>query len=202
MNSPYSASSAPRPGERDVCSCCLRPWDVCVTDTGGFYGRDRQQTCPPCHDHGPFMMAANRAHIDLWQSLARGRQRNHDATEARLERRITELEQEIRDRPTQTVERYVDRDKLEAAREEAERAFRSRENAWQALCMVRLIHREGQPDQCRCGLRLDRCKVAPIVDHYPGLEKWEKEQVHRLRNGLDHNLPEGHPVLLDARWEP
>jgi hypothetical protein len=91
---------------------------------------------------------------------------------------------------------------LEEAREEADRAFRSRENAWQALCMVRLLHREGQPGQCRCGLRLDRCKTAQIVDHYPALEKWEKEQVLRLRRGLSHNLPEGHPAVLDRRWEP
>jgi hypothetical protein len=148
------------------------------------------------------MMEASRVHSEFWRELARSRQRDHDATGARLKARIAELEQELRDRPTQTVERWVDRDQLEEAREEADRAFRSRENAWQALCMVRLIHREGQPGQCRCGLRLDRCKVAQIMDHYPALEKWEKEQVRRLRRGLSHNLPDGHPALLDRRWEP
>jgi hypothetical protein len=148
------------------------------------------------------MLQASRVHAELWRELDRSRQHERDAREAQLRNRIAELEQELHDRPKQIVERYVDRDELKEAREEADRAFRSRDNAWQALCMVRLTHREGQPGQCRCGLRLDRCKMAQIVDHYPGLEKWEKEQVSRKRRGLAHALPEGHPALLDPRWEP
>jgi hypothetical protein len=148
------------------------------------------------------MLEASRVHAELWRELARSRQLERDAREGQLRNQLAELEQKLRDRPTRTVERWVDLDELEEAREEAERAFRSRDNAWQALCMVRLLHREGQPGQCRCGLRLDRCKIAQVVDHYPGLEKWEKEQVGRLRRGLQHNLPDGHPALLDRRWEP
>lgn len=169
---------------------------------GGFDDRPRQLTCRPCHDHGASAMEANRVHIEMWRALARSRKQDHERAEAHLKNRIAQLEQELRDRPTRTVERWVDRDKLEEAREEADRAFRSRENAWQALCLVWLIHREGQPGQCRCGLLLDRCKTAEIVDHYPGLEKWEREQVRRLRTGQVHALPEGHPALLDRRWEP
>ena len=148
------------------------------------------------------MLKASRVHAELWRELARLRQRDHDAAEVRLRNQIAELKRELRDRPTQTVDRWVDRDELEEARREARRAFRSREDAWQALCMVRLLHREGQPGQCRCGLRLDRCKVAQIVDQYPGLEKWEKEQVSRMRSGLTHELPDDHPAILDPRWEP
>jgi hypothetical protein len=138
----------------------------------------------------------------MWRALARSRKQDHERVEVQLRDQIAQLEQDLRDRPTRTVDRWVDRDELEEARSEADRAFRSRENAWQALCMVRLFHREGQPGQCRCGQRLDRWKTAPIVDHYPALEKWEREQVRRLRSGLSHNLPEGHPALLDRRWEP
>ncbi len=193
VNSPYSAKSAPRSGGGYVCSCCLRPWDECVADTGRSDGQARQRTCPPCHDHGPNMMAASRVHAELWQALARSRQLERDAAEALLRSQVAELEQELHDRPKQIVERYLDRDQLEAAREEADRAFRSRENAWQALCMVRLIHREGQPGQCRCGLHLDRCNTAQIVDHYPGLEKWEREQVSRLRRHLRTRTAGGPP---------
>jgi hypothetical protein len=164
--------------------------------------RPRPQRCPPCHDHAPDTPEANQAHIEMWKALARSRKQDHERVEVQLRDRIAELEQELRDRPTRTVDRWVNRDELEEAQEEAQRAFRSRENAWQALCEVRLLHREGQPGQCRCGLRLDRCKVAQIVDHYPALEKWEREQVSRLRRGLIHALPEGHPALLDRRWEP
>jgi len=142
-------------------------------------------------------MMANRDHIEMWRALVSKR----DAAVAQLREEVADLEQELRDRPEKIVDRYVDLDKLQEAREQARRAYHSRENAWQALCMVRLIHREGQPGQCRCGQSLDRCKTAQIVDHYPGLENWEKEQVRRLRDRLDHNLPDGHPALLDARWE-
>jgi len=204
MNHPYrTASEEQRPRGPYVCTCCKRPWDICVADAdGGFGGQNRQRTCPACHDHGPAPMATNRVHIELWRTVVRYERQEYDAKETRLRNRISELEQELRNRPEKTVERYVDLQELDEARTEAQRAFRSRENAWQALCMVRLIHREGQVGQCRCGLRLDRCKVAPIVNHYPGLEKWEREQIRRLRNGYDHNLPDGHPAILDPRWEP
>jgi hypothetical protein len=121
---------------------------------------------------------------------------------AQLREHIAELEQELHDRPTQTVDRWVDLDQLDEARERADRAYRSREHAWQALCMVRLLHREAQAGKCRCGQRLDRCEIAQIVDRHPGLAKWEKDQVRRLRTGETHALPEGHPAVLDRNWQP
>ena len=202
VNSPYRVSSSPRPDVGHACSCCLRPWSECFVDVTRSDDRPRQRTCPPCHQHGPNMLEASRVHAELWRELARSRQAERDAREAQLRNRIAQLEQELHDRPTRTVDRWVGLDELEEARDEAQRAFRSRDNAWQALCMVRLIHRESQPGQCRCGQRLDRCKTAEIVDHYPGRENWEREQVRRLRNGQSHDLPDGHPALLDRRWEP
>jgi len=202
VNSPYRVSSSPRPDVGHACSCCLRPWSECFVDVVSSDDRPRQRTCPSCHEHGPNTLEASRVHAEVWRDLARSRQRERDSREAQLRDRIAELERELNDRPERTVTRWVDLDELEEARDEAQRAFRSRENAWQSLCMVRLLHREGQAGQCRCGLRLDRCKTAEIVDHYPGLVKWEKEQVRRLRAGQSHNLPEGHPAILDRRWEP
>lgn len=202
MNSPYSVSSSPRPDVGHACSCCLRPWSECAVDMSRSDDHPRPRRCPPCHGHAGDIARADRDHIEMWRTLARSRKQDHERVEAQLKARIAELEQDLRDRPTRTVDRWVDRDQLEEARAEADRAFRSRENAWQALCMVWLLHREGQPGQCRCGQSLDRCKTAPIVDHYPGQEKWEREQVRRLRSGLTHNLPKGHPALLDRRWEP
>ena len=111
------------------------------------------------------------------------------------------MEQELRDRPKQIVVRHVGQEKIDEANAEAQRAFHSREKAWQALCEIRLIHREGSPGRCRCGKRLDTCEIALIVDRYPGLEKWEAEQVRRHRNYQRHQLPEGHPALLDPRWQ-
>jgi hypothetical protein len=147
-------------------------------------------------------MERDRRHIELWRSLARVQRRDQDAEAERLRRQILELEQELRDRPEKIVDRYVDRQELEHAKAEGDRAFRSRENAWQALCEVRLIHREGEPGRCRCGQRLDSCKIAQIVDRYPGLEQWERDQYLRLRNGQNHMLPDGHPAVLDRHWSP
>lgn len=147
-------------------------------------------------------MARDRTHIQLWRELANAQRRSLSAEVTGLKNRRSELEQQLRDRPQRTVERYVDQDELETAKAEADRAFRSRENAWQALCEVRLIHREGERGRCRCGQHLERCKVAMIVDRYPGLEKWENEQIRRLRSNRDHRLPDNHPAVLDANWRP
>ncbi len=147
-------------------------------------------------------MAADRKHIELWQALVRDEKRKQDAEVEKLRTQISGLQQELSDRPERVVERYIDLDELRKAQDEAERAFRSREKAWQALCEIRLIHREGNPGRCRCGVRLDSCKIAQIVDRYPGLEKWEKEQINRLRNYEDHRLPDGHPAVLDPTWQP
>lgn len=164
--------------------------------------RPRQRRCPACHGHAEDSPEANQAHIEMWRALARSRKQEHERVETQLRETIAELEQELRDRPTRPVHHWVDQDELKEAREEAQRAFRSRENAWRALCEVRLLHREGEPGQCRCGLRLERCKVAEIVNRYPGLEKWENEQFIRVRGGLSHALPEGHPALLNRNWKP
>jgi hypothetical protein len=197
MNSPYSASTGARRPAAFVCGCCQRPWNECVTDAGRSDGRDRQRTCGQCHTHAGNTMMANRDHIEMWRALVSKR----NAAVARLQEQVHDLDQELRDRPEKMVDRYIDLDQLQNAQDQADRAFKSRENAWKTLCMVRLLHREGQPGQCRCGQPLNRCKTAELVDRYPGLEKWEKEQVRRFRDHLDHNLPSGHPALIDPRWE-
>jgi hypothetical protein len=116
-----------------------------------------------------------------------------------LRRVIAEREQELADRPEKIVDKYIDVGELNEARAEAERAFRSRENAWQALVEIRLLHREVDDSKCRCGQRMDRCEVAVIVDRYPGVASWEAEQIARLKRGERHALPDGHPEILDRR---
>jgi hypothetical protein len=202
VNSPYQMSSSPLPDVGHACSCCRRPWSECAVDMGRSDDHPRLRKCPACHGHAEDSTEANGAHIEMWRALARSRKQDHERVEAGLRERIAELEQELHDRPTRPVHHWVDQDELEKAREEAQRAFRSRENAWRALCEIRLLHREAQAGQCRCGQRLDRCKIVQIVDHYPALEKWEKEQLSRVRGGLTHNLPDGHPAVLDRNWQP
>lgn len=202
MNSPYQVSSSPRPNVGHACACCQRPWSDCGVDMSRADDRPRQRRCPECHGHAEDTPEAGQAHIRMWKTLARSRKQDHEKVEEQLSERITELEQELRDRPTRPVHHWVDRNELEEAHEKAERAYRSRESAWRALCEIRLLHREGEAGHCRCGERLDRCKIAQIVDRYPGLEKWETGQVRRLRAGESHELPDGHPAVLDRNWRP
>lgn len=116
--------------------------------------------------------------------------------------RLASLQQVLDDRPEKQVVKYVNLDKLEEATREQERAFRSRQNAWQALSEVRVFHRERDPGQCQCGARYEKCKVAEIVDRYPALAKWEATEVAKLRRGQPSGLPENQIARLDARWMP
>lgn len=147
-------------------------------------------------------MERERVHMELWHSLGQNQAREHRTEVDQLRELIAQLEQKLAERPVKEVQRFMDADELRGYKEEADRAFRSRENAWQALCEIRLLHRQGEPGRCRCGLQLQRCPIAEIVDRYPGLAKWEKEQIHRLRSGNWHRLPDRHPAVLDPRWEP
>jgi hypothetical protein len=204
VNSPYgnaTRSSSPRGG--GVCDCCKRPWSACVGETTQAPVQRAQSTCPPCYDHGPDSMPRDRAHIALWRSLAEARADTHRAEAARLRARLAELEHELSDRPVQTVDRYVDADELREAKEGAVRAYRSRDYAYQALCMIRLLHREGEPGRCRCGERLDQCPIAEIVAQARGLDRWEKAEFERFRRGERHMLPDNHPGVLDPQhWAP
>ncbi len=141
-------------------------------------------------------------HIQLWQKLLADRQREHDKAVAQLRDRIAALERELHERPEKVVERWHGAAEIEAAKAEAQRAFRSRQNAWQALCEIRLLHREASDGRCRCGKRYADCPEAQIVGYYPGLAKWEKEQWERYRNYEDHALPDRHPALTNPRWRP
>lgn len=186
----------------DICACCQRPWEAVATLSGRpatSVGRADGTACADCLPHLGFSLRSDREHLQLWQALTERQSREHAQEASALRTRITELEQELRSRPERLVDRHVDLNELQAARSEADRAFRSREMAWQALVEIRLLHREEDDGQCRCGLRLDRCRVAQIVDRYPALQRWEKEQIERVRRGEAHALPDGHPALLDRR---
>ena len=203
VNSPYG--NTPRPSSQsggDVCTCCKRPWTVCVGESRRFSPQSRQLTCPPCHGHGPNAIESDRVHKELWRLLGEKQAREHRAEVDQLREQIAQLEQKLADRPVKEVQRFMDADELREYKDEADRAFRSRENAWQALCEIRLIHREGEPGRCRCGTQLHRCPIAEIVDRYPGLAKWEEEQIRRLRSGNRHMLPDRHPAVLDRRYQP
>jgi hypothetical protein len=138
----------------------------------------------------------------MYKALLGGQRRAHNREVAQLEERIAGLERELEERPEKPVERWHGADEIQAARDEAQRAFRSREKAFQALCMIRLLHREASHGKCRCGQPYSECEEAELVGHYPALMKWERQQWERHRDYLDCALPDGHPALTDPRWQP
>jgi hypothetical protein len=137
-------------------------------------------------------MQQNREHIRLWQALLADWQQKHDAEASRLQRRIADLERTIRE--------GVEATQIAEAEAKAHQAYRSRDAAFEALCEIRLLHRDTGTGRCRCGKRLGQCPEAQIVDQYPALRRWEKEQVERYRRGEIYALPDNHPALLDAHY--
>jgi hypothetical protein len=184
----------------DTCSCCRRPWDVCFASSRRWEPRDF--VCNDCKPHQGMTLRSDPEHIKLWKSLLDDRQRGHNHEVSHLQGRIADLERELQERPEKVVERWHGTDEIEAADAKAQRAYRSRENAWQALCEIRLLHREASDGKCRCGKRYDDCPEAQIVGSYPGLAKWEKEQWERYHRYETHGLPDNHPALVDPRWRP
>lgn len=179
----------------DRCACCKRPWDVCFAEARRWDARDF--VCHECKPHQGFTMRSDPEHIQLWRVLVAEQQREHDRLITDLRAKVADLEERLRKGP-----RPIGEHEVRAAQSEAQRAFLSRENAWQALCEIRVLHRENADGKCRCGERFDRCPEAQIVDLYPALVKWERDQYDRLRRGQRHDLPDRHPAIVDPHWRP
>ena len=138
------------------------------------------------------------AHVKIWQEeLAR----QLESLAERHSSEVASIAKELADRPVRVVERNLDQGTVDEALGQRDAAFRSRDLAYQALCEVSLIHRDRGSGYCRCGLRTDRCETLPLVT-WRALGEWERKQVARKRAGQPHFLPQGHPALLDPRWEP
>lgn len=171
--------------------------------TGGL-GRETgpasSSVCGDCLPHVQSNMQANREHLVLWAAYAGHVQALGEQTAAELRALLASKDAELANRPEKIVDRYVDADKLEDARTEADRAFRSRDRAYRALIAIRIQHRELDDRKCRCGLKFDQCNIGQALGSYPGLLGWEKRQIERARRDEPHQLPDNHPALLDRRW--
>ncbi|ORT47062.1 hypothetical protein [Frankia sp. KB5] len=145
-------------------------------------------------------------HREIWFEDARFRleraDKAHRTELAARDAQIAELMKELDERPTRIVTQNLDQQIVDEAIERRDQAYRSRDRAFQALSELRLLHREGAGDRCRCGQRFQKCGVAQVVDRYPALEGWERRQWERMRAGQDHYLPPGHPGVTDPRWTP
>ena len=194
----------------DVCTCCARPFrllDSLLPEYAkalhrGF--RATEAVCRECIPHQGSDFRAVGEHRRDWPILLDAVESAHAQEVARLKADIAKAEAETAEarrllqlRPERVVEKYVDADKLRAAEDEADRAFRSRERAWGALCVIRLQHRDMGSGRCRCGLVQAKCATARLLrDSFPMLDRWERDQARRIVERLPHGLPADHPAVL------
>jgi hypothetical protein len=167
------------------CRCCHRPWEALPVPP--------TPVCADCVTHRASSLAAERAHVRLWQEYA---ERLQAWTARRPEDGPTgEISQAGAAQAHARGGPHVAADVLEEERDKTARAFRSRDMAYRALSEVRLLHHETEAGRCRCGLPVQRCAVAMVVDRYPALASWEAKQLKRVRKGQPHMLPRDHPGL-------
>lgn len=192
------------------CACCARPWRLLDTLIPTYArahrlgARKAESVCRECIPHQGSSFQADSAHRALWPDLLHAVEAAHRAEVERLNAEIHAAEDataaaqhELAARPVKEVDKYVDQDDLHTAQSEAERAFRSRDRAWGALCEVRLQHREGDGGRCRCGRRWEECPTAQTLRAMPQLRGWERAQARRVVERLPHALPPSHPAVLD-----
>jgi hypothetical protein len=120
----------------------------------------------------------------------------------RLKAQLAAARQELDERPEKEVVKYIGEDEINAAEEERQRAFASRQRAWQALSEIHSRHRERNEGQCQCGRPFDKCGDAQIIAGYPAFTNWLTAELARLRRHLDCALPASHPARFDPRWHP
>lgn len=151
------------------------------------------------------LMKKEKDHSDLWAESKREAIEEltelHAEDVARLESRIAAMQEELGSRPVQVVTENLDAEVVDQAHRDAEQAYRSRDHAYLQLTMIHMQHFEAQAGQCRCGIPIEECEVAMIVDNFRGLKAWERNQWERRRRHQRHMLPSNHPGIIDARWD-
>jgi hypothetical protein len=202
VSNPYSA---PRhsPAGLDRCDCCKRPWSVCVERDQRWQPPKDQHTCKTCWDHADATgFKRDEDHIELWRTLINERVRELGREIGQLKSQVAAAQQELYERPAKEVIKYLGQDEIRAAQEEGQRAFASRQRAWQALSEIQCLHRERNNGICQCGSRFKECDEAQIVNSYPAFIDWVKDQAERMNRGLSCDLPQKHPARFDPRWRP
>jgi hypothetical protein len=201
-NSPYAPT---RSGETSSgrCDCCLRPWSVCIEPDQRWRPPKNQHTCKPCweHAHAPWSKR-DQEHINLWRGLMSTRVDALRAEISQLKAQLGAAKQELDERPEKEIVKYIGEDEIRAAEEESQRAFASRQRAWQVLSELHRRHRERNNGQCQCGRPFNKCGDAEIIAGYPAFMDWLKAEVARYWRGQPCDLPVAHPARFDPRWRP
>lgn len=191
-----------------TCSCCGRHRVRLHKVHFGSGQYEQTSYCPECRDHRGNLtgdlVKRNEDHLRIWQAahataVREGRER-YDRGVATYVKQVADLTAELQARPFREVP--VGLDEIQRISDARDGAYRSRDTAFQVLCEVRLLHREGKDGQCQCGARYEQCQTAQLVNGYPALEQWEITQFERHRLHRRSDLPANHPARFDHTWRP
>lgn len=191
------------------CKCCELP-DAIFGPQKSFNGLPMAQiVCDLCARHQRSMLVdvqkKERDHREMWMES------NRYDLEVMADKHAEEVEelqasiaalQKLDERPVQVVETNLDAGVVSKAHEDARKAYRSRDHAYLQMTKVHMLHFEVKAGLCRCGIPIEECEIAMIFEGFRGLLAWERNQWERRRRHQNHMLPDGHPGITDARWDP
>ena len=107
------------------------------------------------------------------------------------------IETRLRDGPLATVEVWWNSLVIAEANDKRDAAYRSRDHAVRVLCTSQVPSRRRPANHCSCGKTTSKCKEWQLMDeHRSFLYSWERKQIERLEDDLDHGLPDGQPEVL------
>jgi hypothetical protein len=179
--------------------------------------------CERCLEHqgssAPIAARRDREHVKLWEAVfavvteqhsqrvqqlrAEAAQRDQDMTA--LRETVSDLrgalQADIEQRPVATVQAWFDSVRVREAEDKREAAYRSRDFAMSHIWSLDRLHHtdDRNEEMCSCGKECKRCREWSILDRMTiSLDRWETQQLERLRDDLPHGLPDEHPEVLKS----
>lgn len=137
----------------------------------------------------------------MWWDLLDRVEEMHRLTVDTLDQRIADLTVQLEERPVREIDKVINQEAFDEVRADMQRAFRQRDNAYETVLQLLLIHRLDETGKtCRCGQPASSCDVATVLEDVRGMVRgWERKQIELFRADHDHRLPDNHPAVLDQR---
>lgn len=185
--------------------------------------------CPKCAAHQGDTLSIQklreRDHLDTWQRWVdawHGYYQNQrmeadqkhavrvdelGATIQGLRAEITSLKAAVLDQfqhvPEDTVRQWLVTEEVSEVEARLEGSHRFTGVLWRVIWRLDQLHNEegSDPRVCSCGVGRSECReLQALRDVQARLYEWEHRETLRLRDGLNHGLPNEHPQVL--RLEP
>lgn len=205
------------------CACCRR------MEWFKFKSRHDQVVCPACirhlGDQPSRVKVRDIEHTKWWVEDVTELKESHRAVVAAaddrrkrevgsLEAKVSALNEQVSDlegamlrelesRPVESIALWFEQTKIAEADERTTRARGYIKHLYRVLWHVAEAHHvaDGDRDSCSCGLGCDDCQtLAALNPIQSSLNKWEIDELQRMKDGRQHSLPHDHPEV--TRHEP